>query len=151
MVSPELIRRFPVFSGLTIEQIVSLAKVAEERRFDRDHYFHHEGDELNTFYLLLNGEVAIVSRLPEREREIILHTLGVGDAFGWSAFVPPYSSTAGAKAVTACDVIMFDAKELRMEFEADYQFGYVMMQKIAMIIRDRLNTLRIETLAYTAG
>jgi CRP/FNR family transcriptional regulator, cyclic AMP receptor protein len=151
MVSPELIRRFPIFSGLTIEQIVSLAKAAEEKRFDRDHYFHHEGDEINAFYLLLDGEVAIVSRLPEREREIIIHSLGVGDAFGWSAFVPPFASTAGAKAITPCNVIVFDAKELRQVFEADCQFGYVMMQKIAMIIRARLNTLRIETLAYSAG
>jgi CRP-like cAMP-binding protein len=151
MISPELIRRFPIFSGLTIEQIVSLAKAAEEEKFERDHYFHHEGDELNAFYILLDGEVAIVSRLPEREREITIHSLSAGDAFGWSAFVPPFSSTAGAKAVTPCNVIVFDAIELRKEFEAEPQFGYVMMQKIAMIIRDRLNTLRIETLAYTAG
>ena len=150
MVSPELIRRFPIFSGFTIDQVISLAKHADERKFERDHYFHHEGDELDSFYLLLEGEVAIVSHLPEREREIVLHTLGVGDTYGWSAFVTPYSSTAGAKAVTTCDVVVFDAKALREEFETDCQFGYLMMQKIAMIIRDRLNTLRMETLVYTS-
>src|SRR3989304_9730328 len=103
MVSPELIRRFPIFSGLTMEQIVSLAKAAEEVKVNRDYYFHHEGEELNSLYILLEGEVAIVSKLPEREREIIIHTLGTGDVFGWSAFVPPYAATAGAKAVTHCN------------------------------------------------
>ena len=151
MVSPELIRRFPIFSGLTMEQIISLAKAADDLEVERDHYFHHEGEELNALYILLDGEVTIVSKLPEREREITIHTLGAGDVFGWSAFVPPYAATAGAKAVTRCKVIVFDAIELRKEFEADCQFGYVMMQKIALIIRDRLNTLRIETLAYSAG
>jgi CRP-like cAMP-binding protein len=151
MVSPELIRRFPISSGLTMEQIVLLAKAAEEVKVERNHYFHHEGEEVNSLYILLEGEAAIVSKLPERDREVIIHTLGSGDVFGWSAFVPPHSATAGAKAVTPCSLLVFDAKQLRKDFETDCQFGYLMMQKIAMIIRERLNALRIETLAYSAG
>lgn len=151
MVSPELIRRFPIFSGLSMDQIVALSKSAEEIEVGRDHYFHHEGEELKSMFLLLDGEVAIVSKLPEREREIVLTTIGTGDIFGWSAFVPPYAATGGAKAVVPCHVVVFNAVELRKEFEADCEFGYLMMQKIAMIIRERLNVLRIETLAYSAG
>ena len=32
----------------------------------------------------------------------------------------------------------------------DYEFGYLMMMKIAQIIRDRLDSIVIETLAYQA-
>jgi hypothetical protein len=39
---------------------------------------------------------------------------------------------------------------MREEFEADYEFGYLMMVKIAQIIRERLDSIVIETLAYQA-
>ena len=151
MVSPELIRRFPFFSNFTMEQIVFLAKEAEEISVSRDYYFHHEGEELNSLFMILEGEVAIVTNLPQKEREIILNSLGTGEIFGWSAFVPPYCATAGAKAVTPARVITFDAKVLRKHCDEDCEFGYLMMTKIAQVVRDRLNSLRIETLAYIAG
>jgi hypothetical protein len=44
----------------------------------------------------------------------------------------------------------FDAGELRDKFEGDYEFGYLMMVKIAQIIRERLDSIVIETLVYQA-
>jgi CRP-like cAMP-binding protein len=71
--------------------------------------------------------------------------------FGWSAVVPPYASTAGTKAITAARLIRFDAQKLRQKSEEDCDFGYRLMSKIAAIIRDRLNALRLETLSYLAS
>lgn len=149
MVSPELIRRFPFFSNFSLDQIVFLAKIAEENTFQRDHYFNHEGEELNALYLILEGEISLITKLPQKDREVTINTLGPGDLFGWSALVPPYTATAGAKASIPSRVVVFDAIELRKKFDEDCQFGYLMMIKIAQVIRDRLNSLRIETLAYT--
>ena len=42
------------------------------------------------------------------------------------------------------------AKKLREKFEADYQFGYQMMTKVAQIARERLDAIVMETLAYQA-
>ena len=39
MVSPELIRRYPFFSGLNMEQINFLAKVADEKILEEGEYF----------------------------------------------------------------------------------------------------------------
>jgi CRP/FNR family transcriptional regulator, cyclic AMP receptor protein len=150
VVSPELIRRFPFFSGLTNDQILKFAKASEEVGVDRDHYFHREGEELDHLFVLLEGEVLVVTTLPQRDREIVLNTLGAGDVFGWSALVPPNMATASAKSVTPCKLIAIDSKEIYRQFDEDPQFGYVMMQKVAQLIRDRLNAIRIETLAYLA-
>jgi len=151
MVSPELIRRFPFFSGLTMDHLVILAMTAEEVAVPKDHYFIQEGDEVKHLYIILEGEVVIVTTLPQKDREIIVNTLGTGDLFGWSALVPPYAATAGVKAMTTSRVIAFDAEQLHQKFEEDCKFGYLMMLKTAQVIRDRLNALRIETLAYSAG
>lgn len=150
MVSPELIRRFPFFSNFTMDQIVFLAMQAEEEAYPQDHYFHQEGDELNNLYLVTEGEVAIFTTLPQKGREITLTTLGIGEIFSWSSLVPPYASTAGAKTVAPARVITFNAKELRKKSDEEAEFGYLLMTKIAQVVRERLNALRIETLAYIA-
>jgi CRP/FNR family transcriptional regulator, cyclic AMP receptor protein len=151
MVSPEIIRRYPFFSGLTMEQVITLAKLAEELSVPGGHYFHLEGDDLKNFYLILEGEVNVITKLPQKDKEVVISTLGAGDVFGWSSMVPPHSATAGAKSAIPSRVLAFDCQALFDVFESDCKFGYVMMLKIAQLIRERLNDLRLETIAYVAG
>jgi CRP-like cAMP-binding protein len=75
-------------------------------------------------------------------------TVSPGDVFGWTGLVPPFIATAGAKTLTPCRIIAFDTKELMEKFEDDCRFGYVMTQKAAQVMRDRLHDMRIESLAY---
>jgi CRP-like cAMP-binding protein len=150
MVSPELIRRYPFFSNFTLEQIVFLAKVAEEKSVQIDHYFSHEGEELDTLYLILEGEISAIITLPQDNREVTLNTLGPDEIFGWSSLVPPYTANIGTKTVVPSRVVAFDARELRKIFNEDHHFGYLMMIKIAQLIKSQLDALRIETLAYTS-
>ncbi|HIC89596.1 MAG TPA: Crp/Fnr family transcriptional regulator [Anaerolineae bacterium] len=150
MVSPELLRRYPFFAGLDMDQITILARSADEVTVETGHYFFHEGEELSSFYIILEGAVAIVFELPQHDREIVISTLGPGDVFAWSGLVPPHSSTASGKALTWCRVLSFDCREIRKSFEEDWHFGYLMMEKAAQVIRGRLRDLRIESLAYLA-
>ena len=151
MVSPELLRRYPFFAGLDMDQITILAKAAEEMRVEEGHYFFHEGDELDHFYLMVEGAVAIVIELPEQDKEVVISTIGPGEVFAWSGLVPPHQATASGKAMTSCRVVAFDCRELREEFEKDCRFGYLMMQKAAQVIRQRLRDTRIQSLAYYIG
>ncbi|MBS1253753.1 MAG: hypothetical protein MAG451_02806 [Anaerolineales bacterium] len=162
MVSPELIRRYPFFSGLSIDQINTLAKVGSEKAVEEGHYFFHEDEELNDFYLVVEGAVAIVFEVPERDvehkvseqfnrelktRDVVISTVGPGAVLGWSGLVPPHKATAGGRALTPCRVIAFDCRELQKTFEEDCRFGYLMMQKAAQIIGRRLRDTRIQSLA----
>jgi CRP/FNR family transcriptional regulator, cyclic AMP receptor protein len=151
MVSPEIIRRYPFFSGLSMDQVVTLAKVADEIEVPGSHYLHLEGDELKSFFLILEGEVNVITSLPQKGKEVVISTLGAGDVFGWSGLVPPHSATAGAKSAIPTRLLAFDCQELLELFEEDCHFGYAMMLKIAQLIRERLNDLRIETIAYIAS
>lgn len=166
MISPEIIRRYPFFAGLTHDQIVKLAQAARELSVDTGHVFFHEGDKLCCFHLVLEGAVAIFVPVPSpdaaadiagqltgayKTNEITISTVGSGDVFSWSALVPPYTATASAKALMPSRVIAFDCQKLLKDFESDCQFGYLMMQKAAQISRDRLRDLRIESLAELAG
>ncbi len=166
MVSSELLRRYPFFAGLSYEHILALAKIATEIHTESEHYFFREGEELQCFYLVIEGAAAIVMEVPDQDvkhtlaeqfsremqtRDIVISAAGPGDIFGWSGLVPPHQATASTKAITPCRVVAFDCQTLRQIFEEDCRFGYSMMQKVAQVIRERLRDAYIESLAHTAA
>jgi CRP-like cAMP-binding protein len=150
MVSPELIRRYPYFSGISIERLNMLANMAEEIEYEPDLYFHHEGDDIDKVYIIVEGDISLVTSFPQQDKEVVINTLSTGDVFGWTSLLPPFTAGAGAKSNSKCKLIEFKSSQLREKFEDDYEFGYLMMTKIAQIIRERLDSIVIETLAYQA-
>lgn len=147
MVSPELLRRYPYFGGLTVEQISVFAKAANEKEVEKDHFFFKEDDPLDSFYLLIEGEVGIVTEIPRKSLFVQSSTIVPGEIFGWSGLVPPHQATATAKALTTSKIVEFNAPAIRNKFQEDCGLGFLMMQRTASIIRARLKDLRIESLA----
>ena len=163
MISSEFIRRYPLSSGLNFDQITTLAAVADELTVQTGHYFFHEGDRLRELYFVMDGEVDIVVSIPDRNHvqhiaeqivgnfvteDVTISNVGPGQLFAWSALIPPHVSTAGARAATPTRVLVFDCEELLRIFQEDREFGYLMLQKIASVIRQRLRNLQIQSLAY---
>ena len=164
MISPETIRMYSFFSGLSNEQIIYLANVAEIIDFEKGQYLIEEEKPLEKFFIVIEGEVAITTKVPDPERahdtskmitgeeleskEIQTSVIEGGNVFAWSAIIPPYIATANAKGLTSGKAIQFDALKLREIFEQDPKFGYLMTQKSAQLIRDRMKDLRIETLLW---
>ncbi|RME75511.1 MAG: cyclic nucleotide-binding domain-containing protein [Chloroflexi bacterium] len=163
MISPELIRRYPFSAGLTEEELILLAKSANEETVEAGTYFFKEGDELNALYLVIEGAAAVVIEVPDHEadqsvagqltgqiktRDVVISAIGPGDVFAPSSLIPPHVASASVKATTDCRVIKFDAVQLRQVFEENCHFGYRMVQKAAAVIRERLQAMRIESLAH---
>lgn len=163
MISIELIRRYPFFADLTDEQLYTLADAGMLEAADTGHEFFREGDELNSFFFVMEGKVDIVVGVTDHDakQEIVdqilgnfnmkalsVDTVGAGGMFGWSALIPPYTSTAGARAASDCQVISFDCDSLRPVFKSDPDFAYRMTLKAAQVTRERLREMRMESFAY---
>jgi CRP/FNR family cyclic AMP-dependent transcriptional regulator len=148
MVSPELLRRFPFFSGLTDEEIKSIAMVSDEERHEADTFIFREGDKAQKMYVLIEGTVDIMVNTDEEglERETV-STLNHGDVFCWSSVVEPHSLTASAFAATPVRVVAIDGAGLRAMFELDCHLGFRILQKAAVIISSRLKDTRIQMLS----
>jgi CRP/FNR family cyclic AMP-dependent transcriptional regulator len=150
MISPELLRRYPYFAGVDAERLVVLARMAQEVTAAADEVFFREGDTLDRFYIVIEGEVAIVTDLPNKDRQIVVSTVGPGEVFAWSGLVPPHLATSSARAVTQCRVIAFDCNKMRARFDEDNALGYVMMQRLAQVMGDRIRDMHIEALSSLA-
>jgi CRP/FNR family cyclic AMP-dependent transcriptional regulator len=148
MVSPELLRRFPFFSGLTDEEIKSMAMISDEETYEADTFIFRERDKAQKMYVLIEGTVDIMVNTDEEglERETV-STLTHGDVFCWSAVVEPNELTASAFAATPVTVVAIDGAGLRAMFELDCHLGFRILQKAAVIISNRLKDTRIQMLS----
>ncbi|MBI4770167.1 MAG: cyclic nucleotide-binding domain-containing protein [Chloroflexi bacterium] len=150
MVSPELIRRYPFFAGLTHNQVVTLARVADELEVAEGHVFLREGERVPYLYFVAEGEATATTELPAPYGEVALGAIGPGEVFAWSALIPPHTATASVKASAPCRVVVIDCRKLLEVFEGDPRFGYQMMTKAAQVTRDRVSTMNMEALAFLA-
>ena len=148
MVSPELLRRFPFFAGLTDEEIKSIAMISDEQKYDANSFIFREGNKAEKLFILIEGTVDIMINTDEEglQHETV-STLTHGDVFCWSAVVEPHKLTASAFAATPVTVIAMDGAGLRALFELDCHLGFRIMQKSATIISSRLKDTRIQMLS----
>jgi CRP/FNR family cyclic AMP-dependent transcriptional regulator len=148
MVSPELLRRFPFFAGLTDEEIKSIAMISEEEMYEANTFIFRERDKAKKLFVLMEGTVDI---MVDTDEEGLQHetvsTLTPGDVFCWSAVVEPFTLTASGFAATPVSVIAVDGAGLRAMFELDCYLGYNILQKAAQVISNRLKGTRIQMLS----
>jgi CRP/FNR family cyclic AMP-dependent transcriptional regulator len=150
MISPELLRRYPYFAGVSSDHLVTLARAAEEETITAGEFFFHEGDALDKVYIVIEGEAAVLVDLPGKKQEVVLSTVGPGEVFAWSGLVPPHQATSSVRAMTPCRVMAFDCKQLLAKFDEDSALGYLMMQRLAQVMRDRIQDMHMETISCIA-
>ena len=166
MISPEVLRRYPFFAGLSHDQLVTMAMMAKEVDVDAGHRFFEEGDKLEAFYLVVEGDVGIVLQVTSDEvkqsvaqqltgavqmSDVVISHVGPGEPFGWTAISEDSEATAAAVAMVPCKVVAFDTQQLLHAFDDDPTLGCAMLRHILRVARQRMHDLRVECLAQSAG
>ena len=149
MVSPELLRRYPFFGGLTDDELAGIAMIANEVSYPSGATIFHEGDVATKIYVLVSGTVALIYEIPKTTGMTTSYvgSIAQGEAFGISAFVEPYRLGATTRAEGPVKVITIDAIGLRAMSEVDYHLGYTIMRQIARALAERLNFARVQLAA----
>ena len=151
MISPEVLRRFPFFAGLTDEELKSIAMISDEEKYQANTFISREREPARKLYLLLQGSVDVMI---DTDQEGLQHetvsTLTVGDVVSWSAVVDPHVLTASLFAATPVTMVAMDGAGLRALFELDCHLGYVVLHKVAQVISNRLKDTRIQMLSLVA-
>ncbi len=144
MISPEVLRRFSMFAGLDDEAIKQLAMDAEEVRLPANESLFAEGDEAESLYLLVKGEIELQLSLDqENKTRTNLTTIVAGEMAGWSALVEPHVYTMSAVALTSVWLVKLDGAKLREMLEANSALGYVFSKRVMKALATRLTNLRV--------
>jgi len=156
MISPETLRRYPHFAGLSDGCLKKVALFSAEREFKAgEKLFEESGEflieahiyekEKNATHLMLltKGEVDIVY-MTSKDETLVVGTVVSGDLMGIAALIPPYQLTATGIAKQDGSLIQFEAEKLRELCEEDTALGYGLMKAIATAASSRLQETRIQ-------
>ena len=93
----EILREIPLFSGLSDEELNTVATLVKTRSFRKNSVIVTQGDDSSSFYIVLNGRLRVF-RDDEDGNEVILNDLQQSSWFGELAILA--DTTRSASVVT---------------------------------------------------
>jgi CRP-like cAMP-binding protein len=150
MVGLEALRKSEIFEGLSDDELAAIARIAHEEVLATGTRIFTENEPAVALYIVRQGRVAILIEIG-RGKQTVIDTVTVNGSFGWSALVPPFILTGTAKALDRTRVIVIPGDELRELCRLNCRTCYTIMEKLAMIISNRLRDTQMQlvSLVYT--
>ncbi|MBZ0114926.1 MAG: cyclic nucleotide-binding domain-containing protein [Thermoanaerobaculia bacterium] len=115
------LRQFDPWNHLSDEQLFLLTAAAHEEEFHRGEEVFAHGTLGSDIYILEKGEITI-----QRNTPYGVYPLGIlktGEIFGEVNFITPAERTGDAVAAQNCQLIRFDAEQLRRVLENNPKLG----------------------------
>ena len=109
--------------GLSPKQLAALSKIATRAQFKAGRPIFRQGETADRFFLIEQGRVSLDYGLP-RKRHVQIHTIGPGEALGWSWLAKPYQWQFSATAIDDVTVSFFRVADLRQQCTRDPKLGY---------------------------
>ena len=148
MISPEALRRYPVFANLTPDDLKSIAAISEERDYEGDCVIFEEREPADHLFMIVKGEVDIFTTLGTGKIGIV-GTLIAGDLMLLSSVIPPHETRFGSRTRGTTKVIAIRSGPLREFLDHNTSAGYHLLQRIVEAMSERLDGTRVQ-LAATA-
>jgi CRP/FNR family cyclic AMP-dependent transcriptional regulator len=143
MVNALVLKGFGLFKGLSDDDLAKIADICTERPMTEGETICAEGTRATTIHLCRRGKVDILIWVREPwNKNVCVHTAEVGEVFGWSAVVAPYTRTATALCVESGEEICISGTELVELFEKNPNIGFTVMRNLAAEIIARLKQTR---------
>ena len=137
----KILRKIPIFRGLTEEQMKTLLAFLKEENFDLGEQIltEYEADEDAKMYVILSGGVEVLKKaLASEEEEISLNFIKPGESFGEMGLVDVLVRSATVRAVAPTRVLSLSRKDLNRIFELHPRIYGILMRNIAQQISKRL-------------
>jgi len=141
----ELLAEHPFFAGLDEDTVGLLVWCASNVHYRPGEYLFRQGDPADRFFVVRRGRVALDVHGPGRT-EMVVDTVDEGGVVGWSWLVPPYRWFFDARATKEVSAVAVDASCLRDKCDEDPALGYALMQRVAGVMYQRLQSARIRLL-----
>jgi CRP-like cAMP-binding protein len=105
MISPEMLSKLPIFAGLDMHHLESVARLAFVRGYARGECVFLEGDPLPPcFHVLITGTLQIV-KSSHSGKETAIRLIRAGELFAWAALLDTGMAPATARAMTPSRVL----------------------------------------------
>lgn len=124
------VSRVPLFQGLTYDEQLGVASVAQPTRVARAEQLYSAGSGVSQLMVVHTGRVKI-TRISPDGHEQILRVLGPGDFIGESAFLTGARPDHTATALEPAELCVFRHTDLSRLFEQHASIGLRMLQGVS--------------------
>jgi CRP-like cAMP-binding protein len=140
-----ILQKIQFSANLPPEVVEHLAAEAAIQRVAAGTAVFREGSKNDNLYLVHRGRVALEMNFPGRGAVRIL-TLGPGEMVGWSSLIDHGKMTASAVAVEDTELVVAPAIKLKELSDANHNFGFHLMRRMASALAKRLVATRLQLL-----
>jgi CRP/FNR family transcriptional regulator, cyclic AMP receptor protein len=138
-----------MFKGLSSADLDTLAPHFEAFLMAKDQVAFEQGKVADYLYILLDGEV-VVNFKPYDGPPLTIARIQPGGVFGWSAALGRQLYTSTAIACRESTTIRIKGDELRCICEKHPETGVIILERLAGVIADRLQSTRAQIFAMLA-
>ncbi|MGZ6272883.1 MAG: Crp/Fnr family transcriptional regulator [Candidatus Limnocylindrales bacterium] len=132
-------------SDLAPETQERLAKLGVIQDFEADEVILHEGDEANEMGILISGQLALRTLVPERGPVTIL-SVEPGDIFGWSAVLAATQVQSTVVATEKSKALVIEGTKLRAALKEDHALAASLYPRVLQAVARRLRATRLQLL-----
>jgi len=145
VVKEDLLRKAPLFSQLSDQELEILAVDLGRRAFAKGMIIFHKGSLGQNLYLIESGKIRIFV-LSRDGREITLNVYGAGECFGELTLLDGLPRSAGAIALEDTVTYTLHRDDFRRHLQSCPNMAITILEVVSM--RLRYSTLQIEGFAF---
>lgn len=131
----ELVRRTPVFSGLTPSALAPLLEGAVSKRFSRQMVLFLQGEPASRFFVMLDGWVRLYRQTPQGQ-EITIAVFGRGDSFAEAIVLQTMPFPVSAQTVADSRLLVIPADSFMQHLQASTDLCFKVMAAMARRLQD---------------
>ena len=140
-----LLGKHPWMASLPADQVRLIGDHAHEVRFHAGQVIFAEGEHADRFWLIWEGQVALVLDIPARGT-VLVETLTAGDCLGWSWLFPPFRWQFGAVAVSETRAVEINGAAVRAACDANPALCAAIYRRVSATTVERLQATRLRML-----
>jgi len=143
MISTDILSQFGLFQGLPASLLTEIAAISSEVSAQKGDFIFREGHKADKLHFLLSGSIALRVNLTSRPDSVTVSFISTPfQSFGWSGVVPPYHYTSSAECDEDSKLLIIPSEPFMQLLEKNPEAGFKVMQRITVIIADRLRNSR---------
>jgi CRP/FNR family transcriptional regulator, cyclic AMP receptor protein len=155
MISPEILRHYPLFHSFSDSQLRAIAMIAEEENVEAETTLFQKGQSAEFLYILKDGSIDLYFTTGDKGNSInhkgfLVGEINPGELFSISALIEPHILSSTASASRQSVIIKIEADALRGLFEKDKKLAYLFTYQAAKASIERLHNTHIQLAAAWA-
>lgn len=136
-----MLNKLHLFSELSPADTDALTEHANVRSYPAHSILINEGEQTNSLYVVLEGEVKVYAS-DENGKEVILNMLGPGEYFGELALVDDAPRSASIKTIMPTKVMIIAKSNFKRALAANPEMAFSLIQSLTRQVRSLTDNIK---------